>query len=149
MVQRKCASPCGQQVIGRISSTRQQEQLWVFQQWHHRAFITCKELFFHICFKSSNSSLHPPQVKRHYKQKRDCDIWASTLKRLGPAQLFDISLEEHLCLWGQFSPTHLLTVLPLQDYKEFQMDLMMKNRLFFIFYIVDYKHGPLFMIYGS
>lgn len=95
-----------------------------------KACITCKKKF-HICSKLSNSFLHPPQVKHQYKRKRDCDIWASTSKHLGPALLFDISLEERPCLWGQFLPTHLLIVLPLQDYKEFQMDLMMKISFYF------------------
>lgn len=82
---------------------------------------------FTFLFTFFNSSLHPPQVKQHYKQKRGCGIWASTLKHLGHALLSDISFEEHRCSWGQFSLMHLLTVLLLQDYKEFQRDLTMRS----------------------
>lgn len=75
----------------------------------------------------SNSSLHLPRVQPHSKQRRACDIWASTSRLLGPARLSDTSWEERRCLWGQFSLMHLLTVLLLQDYKEFHMDLTMKS----------------------
>lgn len=125
MVQRKCASPCGLQAIGLTSLTRQPEQLWVLLQGDHKGCIAC-EKHFYIWFAFSNSSLHLPQVKQHYKQKKGCDIWASTSKHLGHALLSDIFLEEHRCSWGQFLLMHLLTVLLLQDYKEFQMDLTMK-----------------------
>lgn len=81
-----------------------------------------------------NSSLRLHWAKPHCKQTKRWDTRASTSRRLAPARSFATSWGERLYLWGLFSPTHLFKVLLLQDYKDFQMHSVIRNKRFFLSY---------------
>ena len=82
----------------------------------------------HRVFPGSSSHLHP--VKPRCRQTSSSHIWVFTSRCRAPAPSFATSLEGRLYLWGLFSPTHPPTVPLLPDYKDYQMYLRMKNRLF-------------------
>lgn len=103
-----------------------------------RNICECKGPLHHHRLVFPNSSLHPLQVKPHCKQRRSWGIWASTSRRPARARSFATSWEGRLCLWGRFSPTHLLTAPLWRGYKDFQTNSMMRNRFFFfLLYLIN------------